>query len=72
MTLKLKSKEFPILTLPNELLEEILKFLSFHEIANLRRVCSKFNETCKRLLNQGFQDAKNFHEKYSKVLNHKI
>lgn len=61
------SEVFPILTLPDTVFEQMLGFLSFHEIAMLRRVSVKFNNTCKRLLNQGFRAAEKFHGKCLKV-----
>jgi len=66
------SEVFPILTLPDTVFEQMLGFLSFHEIAMLRRVSVKFNNTCKRLLNQGFRAAEKFHGKCLKDVKTKL
>ena len=50
MASDLTSEVFPLLTLPDTVFEQMLGLLSFHEIAMLRRVSVKFNNTCKRLL----------------------
>ena len=58
---------FQLQALPDTVFEQMLKFLSFHEIANLRSVSKKFNEICMRLLNQGFRSVEKFHGKCLKV-----
>ena len=62
------SKGFPMLKLPHTVFDQMLGYLTFHEIAMLRRVSVKFNNSCKRLLNQGFRAAQKFHDKCFKVI----
>ena len=62
-----EGEPLPLLSLPDHILDQTLRFLSFHEIALLRRVSKKFDETCQRLLNQGFRAAEKFHAKCLKV-----
>ena len=70
MTLRMNSDDvFQLISLPDTVFEQTLGFLSFHEISILRRVSKKFNETCMRLLNQGFRSAEKFHGKCLKVTN---
>ena len=47
--------------LPNTVLEIILLYLNYEEVAQLRRVNRRFNSTCKYLLNKGFRAAKRYH-----------
>ena len=70
MTLRMNNGDvFQLISLPDTVFEQTLGFLSFHEISILRRVSKKFNETCMRLLNQGFRSAEKFHGKCLKVTN---
>lgn len=55
--------ELNILTIPNEMLQNILSYLSYDEIARLRLVGTKFDAIGKSMLNQGFLDVENFHAK---------
>ncbi|KAJ6642042.1 F-box only protein 28, partial [Pseudolycoriella hygida] len=43
-----------ILELPDIVLEQILEYLSYDEIAKTRLVSSKLNKFCQNLLNRGF------------------
>ena len=63
---------FQLISLPDTVFEQTLGFLSFHEVSLLRRVSKKFNETCMRLLNQGFRNAEKFHGKCLKVTNQSL
>ena len=58
---------FPLESLPEPVMDLMLSFLTFHELALLRRVDRKFNSTIMRLLNQGFRSAERFHAKCLKV-----
>ena len=64
-----QGEAFQLISLPDTVFEQTLGFLSFHEVSLLRRVSKKFNETCMRLLNQGFRSAEKFHGKCLKVIN---
>ena len=63
---------FQLISLPDTVFEQTLGFLSFHEVSLLRRVSKKCNETCMRLLNQGFRNAEKFHGKCLKVTNQSL
>ena len=63
----LPSMTFPLESLPEPVLDQMLSYLSYHEMALLRRVDRKFNSTIMRLLNQGFRSAERFHAKCLKV-----
>ena len=58
---------FPLESLPEPVFDQTLSYLSYHELALLRRVDRKFNSTIMRLLNQGFRSAERFHAKCLKV-----
>ena len=58
---------FPVESLPEPVFDQVLSYLSYHEMALLRRVDRKFNSTVMRLLNNGFRSAKRFHAKYLEV-----
>ena len=58
---------FPLESLPEPVFDQMLSYLTYHELALLRRVDRKFNSTIMRLLNQGFRSAERFHAKCLKV-----
>jgi hypothetical protein len=58
---------FPLLQLPDTAFENVFCFLSYEVVAKLRRVCRRFNNTGKRLLNKGFRNAEKYHTKCLKV-----
>lgn len=55
-----------ILSLPDCILEIILSYLSYDDIAKSRIVCRKFNEINKQMLNHGFYKLQNYHSKHMK------
>ena len=59
---------FPLESLPEPVMDLMFSYLTFHELALLRRVDRKFNSTIMRLLNQGFRSAERFHAKCLKVI----
>ena len=67
-----KATPFPLESLPEPMFDLVLSFLSYHELALLRRVDKKFNSTIMRLLNLGFRSAEKFHAKYLEVSELKI
>jgi len=50
-------------TLPDLVLENILKYFSYDEIAKFRSISTKFNLICKSMLTKGFKAV----EKYQYV-----
>ncbi|XP_064484857.1 F-box only protein 28-like [Ornithodoros turicata] len=50
-------------SLPMEIIESVLSYLSYDEISSKRVVCRKFDLCCKNLLNQGFLKVERFHAK---------
>ena len=58
---------FPLESLPEPVWDQVFSFLSYHELALLRRVNRKFNNSLMRLLNQGFRCAERFHAKCLKA-----
>lgn len=56
-------RQFTLDSLPIEIIEKVLSYLSYDEISNKRMVCRRFNTCCKRLLNQGFLKVERFHAK---------
>ena len=59
---------FPLCELPDTVLEQTLRMLSYHEISQLRRVNKKFNTICMALLNKGFKSTDNYFKKYLQVI----
>ena len=59
---------FPLCELPDTVLEQTLRMVSYHEISQLRRVNKKFNTICMALLNKGFKSTDNYFRKYLKVI----
>ena len=58
----------PLGELPDTVFEQTLMMLSYHEIAQLRRVNKRFDTTCMALLNKGFRSAERYHTKCLKVI----
>ena len=58
----------PLEQLPDIVFEQVLMMLSYHEIAQYRRVNKRFNRSCMALLNKGFRAAERYHTKCLKVL----
>lgn len=67
-----QSAPFPLESLPEPVLDQTLSYLTYHELAILRRVDRKFNSTIMRLLNQGFRSAERFHAKCLKEVKAKL
>jgi len=67
-----RNEVLPLESMPDIVFEQILGFISFHELATFRRVSRKFNNTCSRLLNQGFKAAEKFHGKCLKDVKAKL
>ena len=66
------ASSFPLESLPEPVMDLMFSYLTFHELALLRRVDRKFNSTIMRLLNQGFRSAERFHAKCLKVIEKEI
>eukprot|EP00092_Neocalanus_flemingeri_P040616 GFUD01044225.1.p1 GENE.GFUD01044225.1~~GFUD01044225.1.p1 ORF type:complete len:218 (+),score=53.22 GFUD01044225.1:93-746(+) len=65
-------QEIFLTNLPSLVLEKILLYLSYEQIAQLRLVSRLFNFTCRSLLNQGFRAAERFHAKCFKEVKIKL
>jgi len=63
---------FPLESLPDPVFDQVFSYLTYHQLALLRRVDRKFNSTLKRLLNQGFRTAERFHAKCLKEVKSKL
>ena len=63
---------FPLESLPEPVMDLMFSYLTFHELALLRRVDRKFNSTIMRLLNKGFTSAERLHAKCLKVIEKEI
>uniref|UniRef100_L7M1C8 Putative pallbearer n=1 Tax=Rhipicephalus pulchellus TaxID=72859 RepID=L7M1C8_RHIPC len=59
---------FTVESLPVEIMDHILSYLSYDEISVYRRVSRHFNGCCQRLLNQGFFRAERFHAQCLKAV----
>ena len=59
---------FPLCELPDTVLEQTLRMVSYHEISQLRRVNKKFNDICMALLNKGFRSTNKDCKKYLQVM----
>ncbi|CAG2208560.1 F-box only protein 28-like [Mytilus galloprovincialis] len=55
-----------ILSIPEEILDTILTYLSFNEISELRPVCHQINKRCQALLNTGFTRVDRLHSQIQK------
>lgn len=55
---------FPLLSLPDCVLEMVLDLLSFDQVSHMRIVCRGFDMICKRQLNRGFRCAERAQAKY--------
>jgi len=58
--------------LPDLVLENILCFFSYDEIAKYRRINCKFNLICKSMLNKGFKAIEKYHTKCLKDVKSKL
>ena len=54
--------------LPDIVFEKILLMLNYHEIAQLREINRKFNNTCMALLNKGYVSVKKYHTRFLKAI----
>lgn len=59
---------FDLFGLPDIVLEKILLFLSYDEIAQIRIVCKRLDTICKLLLNKGFNAAERYHSQCIKAV----
>ncbi|KAG5668156.1 hypothetical protein PVAND_016108 [Polypedilum vanderplanki] len=59
-------RKLTLLDLPDVIIEEIMSFLSYDEVAKTRIVCRKFNEINQQILNHGFYKLLNYHQKHIK------
>ena len=59
---------FPLCELPDTVLEQTLRMVSYHEISQLRRVNKKFNTMCMALLNKGFRSTEKYCRQYFQVI----
>jgi F-box protein 28 len=50
-----------LLELPIELIELIMSYISYDEIAKIRSVCRSFDSCSQRLLNRGFIKVEKYH-----------
>ena len=72
MSLEAQTINFPLHSLPDPVFDQVFSFLSFHQLALLRRVNRRFNTSLMRLLNQGFRAAERFHAKCLKEVKAKL
>lgn len=63
-----RDQSFTVESLPVEIMDHILSYLSYDEISVYRRVSRHFNSCCQRLLNQGFFRAERFHAQCLKAV----
>lgn len=63
-----RDQSFTVESLPVEIMDHILGYLSYDEISVYRRVSRHFNSCCQRLLNQGFFRAERFHAQCLKAV----
>ncbi|XP_037500195.1 F-box only protein 28 isoform X1 [Rhipicephalus sanguineus] len=68
MELEPYRRSFTVESLPIEIMDHILSYLSYDEISVYRRVSRHFNGCCQRLLNQGFFRAERFHAQCLKAV----
>lgn len=68
MELEPYRRSFTVESLPIEIMDHILSYLSYDEISIYRRVSRHFNGCCQRLLNQGFFRAERFHAQCLKAV----
>lgn len=54
-------------SLPEEVLDQVLSKLTYHEMSLIRGVNKTFNSIIKKRLNNGFRSAERFHAKYLEV-----
>jgi len=54
-------------SLPEIVIEHILQYFSYDEVAKLRAVSTRFNALCKARLNKGFRAVEKYHAKCLKV-----
>lgn len=57
-----------LINLPEVVLETILSNLNYDEIARNRTVCKQFDQTCKKLLNRGFNLMEKYHAQCLKAV----
>ncbi|KAH3851252.1 hypothetical protein DPMN_093732 [Dreissena polymorpha] len=58
--------------MPDEIIEGIMSYLSFHEASEARRVCKLFNRHCQQKLNRGFSKIDKLHGQIQKEVKNKL
>ncbi|XP_046343858.1 F-box only protein 28-like [Haliotis rufescens] len=62
----------PLFQLPEHIIQNVLSYLTYHEISEGRRVCQYFNRCCQELLTQGFNQIDKFHAQIQKEVKSKL
>ena len=68
----LQHSSLPLLLLPDIVMDEILTYLTYDEVAQMRIVSRGVNSLCQRHLNRGFRIAVTFHAKCLKDVQSKL
>ncbi|KAL4237561.1 F-box protein 28 [Mactra antiquata] len=61
-----------LLHLPDELIETIISYLTYHETSEARIVCKLFNKFCQERLNRGFAKVDKLHGQIQKEVKNKL
>jgi len=68
MSLSNNQGKLTLLSLPEEILENILLYLDYDAASRQRRVCKSFDTACKRILNQGLSKVDSYHSRIMKTV----
>lgn len=66
------NQKFNLLELPEEIIETIVSYLSYHETSEARIVCKMFNKLCQLRLNKGFTRVDKLHAQIQKEVKNKL
>ncbi|XP_060581071.1 F-box only protein 28-like [Ruditapes philippinarum] len=61
-----------LLDLPEEIIETIVSYLTYHECSETRIVCKLFNKLCQQRLNKGFAKIDKLHAQIQKEVKNKL
>ncbi|KAL5008154.1 hypothetical protein ScPMuIL_013735 [Solemya velum] len=65
-------EQLNIIHLPEEILEKVLSYLTYHELSETRLVCQAFDKLSQSLLNQGFTRVDKFHAQIQKQVKSRL
>lgn len=68
----MNTRQLQLLDLPEEIIETVLSYLTYHEASECRMVCKLFNKHCQQRLNKGFAIVDKLHSRIQKDVKNRL